>query len=530
MIIDLKQKISRLIAFNVLHEDESIILVTLDDLQFMESFETLKRDGFTLVNLFCAEGFRKQNGLSLFYVLEKKGYSRYLMVLKSVSKRRSPQAIDSIFPVASLFEREVQDGYGITFRDITDGRRLFLHEGYPTTFHPLCRSFCNKDFTRRIISAEKREDYVFKNVSGEGVYHIPVGPVHAGIIEPGHFRFSAIGETVLNLEVRMSYKHRGIEKLAEGKTLQEGLKLAEAISGDETAANVMAYCMAAERMLGCVVPVRAQYIRLIYLEMERTYALLSDLAGMIIDVAYAKGASSFFILREEVLRWNHIFCGSRFFKNAFSIGGVSCDLKKDDLVEFLHFLNGFERRFKEAAQQIMNKSSVIDRFESTGIVEPRLIIPLSLSGPLARASGTAMDVRADHAYGLYKMNKRCRPSVATRTNGDVMSRFEVKSETILESISLIKTAVAAMPKGAVCAAGKYSKPSKEASAFTVTESCRGRNQHWIWLKNGKISRYKICTASFCNWLAIEHAVIGNIVPDFPLINKSMNLSYAGNDL
>ena len=207
----------------------------------------------------------------------------------------------------------LRDGFGVRFDDAFDRRRLFLHEVYPEGFHPLQKLFVNGPMK---LGGARAEEYRFKRVSGEGVYQIPVGPVHAGVIEPGHFRFSVIGESVFSLELRMFWKHRGVEKLSEGRMPADCVRIAESISGDESASNALAYCMAVERISGASVPERGWALRTVYAELERIYALLGDLAGMVVDVAYPVGASPFFILREEILRWNASLTGSRFLKKA----------------------------------------------------------------------------------------------------------------------------------------------------------------------------------------------------------------------
>jgi formate hydrogenlyase subunit 5 len=358
---------------------------------------------------------------------------------------------------------------------------------------------------------------------GEGVYEIPVGPVHAGIIEPGHFRFSVIGETVYNLEIRMFYKHRGIEKLAEGKEPHDVVKIAESISGDETVANAVAYCTAVEKISGIEAPLRAVHLRTAYLELERIYSLLGDLAGMCVDVAFPVGASPFFILRENILRHNKALTGSRFMKDAIAIGGLKRDAPKEAMDALLLFLDDLRDSIEDASSDVHSSTSVIDRFHTTGVIRKELISPLHLTGPVARASGAFIDTRLDHPYGTYN---KIKPAPKTSDAGDVLARFEIKTAEILDSARIIEEALSNLRYGEIINACEI----KDGYAIALVECARGQSIHWIYIKNGLIDRYKIRTASFCNWQAIEHAVIGNIVPDFPLINKSLNLSYAGTDL
>ena len=489
-----------------------------DEAEFSNAIKSMFENKFDLVSLFCVENF-VHAGFTLFYVFEKIGLKEILVLQIALIKNQAV-SIAKIYPSASWYEREVTDGFGVEFSNAFDKRRLFLHETYPKGFHPLLKSFKNNKIVRTF---DAENEYVFKEVEGEGVYQIPVGPVHAGIIEPGHFRFSVIGETIFNLEIRMFYKHRGLEKLAEGKSPQDCVKIAESISGDETVANAVAYCQGMEKISRIVVPKRAWQLRTIFLELERIYSHLGDLAGMIIDVAYPVGASPFFVLREEIFRQNEALTGSRFMKGAVVVGGVAQDVPMQALEKLSSYLDSFPKRLNAAKGLDSTYFSIIDRFETTGKVKEEILSPLHITGPIARASGKMVDTRVDHPYGLYG---ELSLKVRTLCNGDVLSRFDLKAAEILDSVSMIKTLINQMHDGAVFQSGEI----LDGYACSLVECARGQSFHWVFVKNGLIDRYKVRTASFCNWQSIEHAVLGNIVPDFPLINKSMNLSYAGTDL
>jgi formate hydrogenlyase subunit 5 len=505
------------IAYEVTSEENSEYYLFIDERSFQDGIHVLSEAGFGLVSLFCVEGF-EGGTLSILYAFEKKGTEGTLFLVRNISG--SVTSIADLFPSASWYEREVGDGFGIRFEGAFDRRRLFLHEVYPDSFHPLQKLFVNGPMK---LEGAWGEEYRFKRVAGEGVYQIPVGPVHAGIIEPGHFRFSVIGESVFSLELRMFWKHRGVEKLAEGRAPIDCVKIAEAISGDESTSNAIAFCMAVESVAGATVPERGWALRTIYAELERMYSLLGDLAGMVIDVAYPAGASPFFILREELLRWNNALTGSRFLKGAVTLGGVTNDVSDERLSELTSYLGSFQSRFMEARQHVISNPNVVDRFETTGTLKPELVPLLNVTGPAARASGAAVDTRVDHPYGLYPAF-----SLKTRTQGggDVMARFQQKADEVLESATIIDNLAKRMPQGAV----NVDVPIRDGYACGIVESPRGQNFHWVYIRGGRVSRYKVRTASFCNWQALEHAVPGNIVPDFPLVNKSFNLSYAGTDL
>jgi formate hydrogenlyase subunit 5 len=496
--------------------------------ELIKSVPLLSEKGYVLVNLFCVKNFENVMGFTLFYIFTKQDCPGFA-ILYCTLKNYKAHSIAYHYPAANWYEREIADGFGIDFVNSFDKRKLFLHEIYPDNFHPLLKSFKNRSIEIN-KNVNPKMEYAFTNVEGEGVYQIPVGPVHAGIIEPGHFRFSVIGEEIINLEIRMFYKHRGIEKLAEGKTPLQCLPIVEAISGDETVANSVCFCNAVEKIYGIKVPPRALALRTIYLELERIYSLLGDLAGMVIDVAYPVGASSLFVLREEILRFNHTLTNSRFMKGAVCIGGVNTRVTDDTLISMAVYLDSFLKRFTRIVDHVLSNASIVDRFETTGVISKKLVNILNLTGPIAKASTVFIDARVDNPYCLYKQIKIPRHALE---NGDVSARFKMKLLEINDSVGIIHKVMDIMsyyPKEYTLLSEKINNQYKDGYTLSVVESPRGQNIHWVYIRNGKIFRYKVKTASFCNWHAIEHAVIGNIVPDFPLINKSLNLSYAGTDL
>ena len=480
--------------------------------------------GFELVDLTCVEGFDREGRASLFYCMEKRGMPEVLTLVCTLEDESAP-SVDCIFSSASWYERKIRDLFGVDFPDAFDRRRLVLHECYPEGFHPLRKSVPNRPFSPR-TAIPPEEEYRFMPVEGKGVYQVPVGPVHAGIIEPGHFRFSVIGETVANLEVRMFYKHRGIEKLAEGKRPEECVAVAEAVSGDESVANALGFSLAVEKIAGITVPDRAEYLRTIYAELERIHSHLGDLAGMLVDVAYPVGASRFTVLREEVFRLDRDLTGSRFMRGAVRIGGVGFDPSRDQIRGLSCFLSDVQERFRDPLKVVLASPTVIDRFATTGFVEPRFIRPLHLTGPTARSSGADCDVRRDHPYGAYA---DIAPPVRVLDAGDVLARFSLKASEVMDSLSMIRTCLEHLPDGPVIAEAEGGGVP-DGYAYGMVESARGQNVHLVRVRDGRIDRYSVRTASFCNWQVIQHAVMGNIVADFPVINKSLNLSYAGTDL
>jgi formate hydrogenlyase subunit 5 len=504
------------IQFEYGREGEYYLRLSLDGLSEAASWLT-GRSELMLIDMWVV---KNNPGFELFYAFELNHPAPILIITLEIEVNQAP-SISGQFPMAIYFERKISDLFGLDFTGLPDTRRLLLHEEYPEGFHPMIHS----DLKQLIKSQELKpaSEYVFKPFEGEGIYQVPVGPVHAGVIEPGHFRFSVMGETIFNLETRLGYKHRGLCKLAQGKSVKETLQLAETISGDESAANACCFAMAVEKIASTTLPRRAWELRTLLLEMERVYCHLGDLAGMLVDVAYPVGASPFFVLREEIMRWNYILVGSRFLKGAIIPGGLSKDIDDEKLSFFNYYLAGFSKRLEQALSRVEKASIVIDRFDTTGIVLPELITPLSLSGPVARASGYEGDTRQLHPYGLYN---ELHFKIPTKTAGDVLARFKVKAREIASSTSLMESILDNCKPGPVF----VDCNGKSGQTLTAVEAPRGRNLHWLRLNNGKVESWEPLTASFCNWLALEHAAVGNILPDFPVINKSFNLSYAGNDL
>ncbi|MEN6444215.1 MAG: NADH-quinone oxidoreductase subunit C [Methanoregula sp.] len=492
--------------------------LTVSDSEFACAVPYLAAHKFVLAALFCVEGFSEEWPYSLLSVFIRK--DNILILVRNVNDRA--RSIASVFPSASWFERECRDGFGVEFDGAFDTRRLFLHESYPAGFHPLQKSVRNVPVAVK-ESVSPTEEYPFRKITGDGVYQVAVGPVHAGIIEPGHFRFSVIGETVFGLEIRMFYTHRGIEKCAEGKLPADCVVVAEAISGDESVANATNFCIAAERTSGIPVPDRAWYLRTILCELERVCSHLGDQAGMLTDVAFPLGASQFSVLREEIFREGATLTGSRFMRGMICIGGVTKDIENSSLQELAGFIRDFRKQYKVGLKIVLSTPSVIDRFTTTGIIKKELLRPLNITGPMARASGGIVDVRVYHPYGIYD---RFRPESKPLHDGDVIARFTIKAAEIMDSLDMIEKMIAAIPSGDV----RSSAPVHDGYALSLVESARGENLCWLSIKNGVVDRYKVRTASFGNWLAIEHAAPGNIIADFPVINKSLNLSYAGTDL
>jgi Ni,Fe-hydrogenase III large subunit/Ni,Fe-hydrogenase III component G len=423
------------------------------------------------------------------------------------------------FPTAQRMQRAVSDLLGVRARGAIDQRPWLRHAAWPQEFFPLRR---DADGTPAFDAEQER--YAFVTVAGDGVHEIPVGPIHAGIIEPGHFRFSIVGEKVLRLEQRLGYVHKGIEKRFEGMAVGDGYRLAGRVSGDSTVAYAWAYAMAAEAVAGCAIAPRAAWLRALLAERERIANHLGDLGALGNDAALAFGLAQFSRLRENWLRVNAELFGHRLLMDRIVPGGVAIDVDAGALERLRRQCDEIEGELRMLRAIYDEHAGLQDRFQSTGVVSPELAARLGLAGLAGRASGQAQDLRVDLPCAPYdQLNVRR----ATDTRGDVAARVSVRFDEVFESLRLIRAIAQRLP------AGETRRPLPEAAGgFGIgrIEGWRGEVLVALETDAGRIRRCHCHDPSWQNWPALEHAVIGNIVPDFPLINKSFNLSYSGHDL
>lgn len=421
---------------------------------------------------------------------------------------------------AHLYEREIRDMYGLNAEGNPDLRRLVLHENFPDV-HPL-----RKDFQWDAKLPRAEGGYEFTRIAGEGMYEIPVGPVHAGIIEPGHFRFSVAGEPVINLEIRLHYKHKGIEKLFEQTDAAGGITLAERVSGDSSVAHALAYAHAVEKAACLDVPAYARMLRTVLLELERIYNHIADIGGMATDVAFSFGAAQAAIMRERIMSLNEQISGSRFLRGIVCPGGVKRGLSAGYADTIREELKKTGANLQSLVEIMLGSATFMDRIETTGILEKAVAKDLGVVGVPARASGLAHDARRDYPSELYGSVGLKVPVYAT---GDVFARWRVRVDEVYESIRIIGQILDSVQPGKLSVPLKTIKPYQPA--FGYVEGWRGPVFCWLECKEGnRIERCKVRDTSFCNWPGLARAVPGNIVPDFPLCNKSFNLSYSGNDL
>jgi Ni,Fe-hydrogenase III large subunit len=432
----------------------------------------------------------------------------------------SPPSLATRSFAASRNEREVHDLFGIAPTGHPDLRRLALHQFWPPDYHPLRR-----DAAPRMDLRDDGTPFPFRRVEGEGVFEITVGPVHAGIIEPGHFRFSVEGETIVSLETRLGFVHKGTEKLFETVPLQRTVELAERISGDTSVGHALAHCRALEALAGCVVPPRAAALRAVLLELERLYNHVGDVGMIVNDTGYSFGHAHCFRLREELLRLNARVTGHRLLRGAVVPGGVAgaAQAPPPDLAETVARL---VREFVEVAQGALDNTWVLERLQGTGRLTPRTARDIMAVGMVARASGIDADARRDAPFPPYDA---LGVKVPVYDTGDVWARTMVRLDEARESARLIAALLYALPESDSPATVGPLREGDHATA--VVEGWRGPLWHWI-LADGpaRLGRVKVIDPSARNWPALEYAVLNNIVPDFPLCNKSFNLSYSGNDL
>jgi Ni,Fe-hydrogenase III large subunit len=426
------------------------------------------------------------------------------IVSLKVPERRFP-SVGRFHPPAIRMERTICDLYGHVLEGAVDARPWLDHG---------------------VWAGGEAEPYTFLPVEGEGLHQIPVGPVHAGIIEPGHFRFTANGEAVVRLEQRLGYVHKGIEALARGSTLARAAKLAGRVSGDSTVAYALAFARAVEAALGLELPPRARLLRGVLAELERIANHLGDIGAVCNDAAFALMLTHCGLLREEVLRACDALTGHRMMMDCIVPGGLAADLTADGLEGIAKLLDALAPRFERIVELYDSTPSLLDRTVSTGIVKPDYVRRFATGGHVGRASGRDFDARRNHAYPPYD---RFPPKVALREAGDVDARLWVRIEEVRESIRLVRAILGAVTPGPVVAALPPAGEVREGSS--VVEAFRGEVFAFVRLNADlTVAHLHVRDASWFQWPLLETAIEGNIVADFPLINKSFNCSYSGHDI
>ncbi|MDD5255140.1 MAG: NADH-quinone oxidoreductase subunit C, partial [Candidatus Omnitrophica bacterium] len=475
------------------------------------------------VMMFFAQDLRAESGkFRLYCVFLDSGRRSWVVLCRDVEAGEPVFAsLAKEMYSAAFFEREMKEMFGIMPQGNPDVRRLRLHdEIWPEGYYPL-----RKDFTPPQEGSAGQGQYRFHRVEGEGIFEVPVGPVHAGIIGPGHFRFSVAGEPIISLEIRHGWTHRGIEKLLEGKTFLEAADLCERISGDTAFGYSWAFCQSVEKISGCKAPARAQLIRVIYLELERVYNHINDMGGIALDVGFSFPAQFAAMIKERLLRLNGDLCGSRYLKGVNTVGGIRSDIDAQKQGLIRSELAGIEKDFLELQKMLFSSVSFMDRVDATGILRTKTARDLNITGVAARASGIALDMRKD----LPSIYRDLSFTAAKGQAGDVAARLKVRCDEVDGSLGLIRQCLDKLSSSDTPL--RSAVQEKEGFALGCVEAWRGPLRVWTRLDaHGRLLRCKIVDPSFQNWEGLAFAVLGNIIPDFPLCNKSFDLSYSANDL
>jgi Ni,Fe-hydrogenase III large subunit/Ni,Fe-hydrogenase III component G len=490
---------------------------TLGPAQLAEQATALFKDGFRL-GLVAAHDDGATLRVVYLFLAGTPDRRVELQVTLPADDPQLPSLASLSFP-ASRFEREMHDLYGIVPVDHPLPRRLVRHAHWPAGWYPMRHDAGPPPpFT-------DTEAYPFLAVEGDGVYEIPVGPVHAGIIEPGHFRFSVVGESILKLKARLWFTHRGVEKLFEGLEATGAIHLAERISGDTSAGHALAHSLAVEDALGITMPEPANRLRALIVELERLYNHAADLGALANDTGFSLANAHAQRIREQLLRINNSTTGHRLLRGAISPGAVELLALPDpaQLAELAVDL-------AEIAQLTLSNSVIRDRFTGTSVLTRDQALDLGCLGYVARASGLETDARIDHPSAQLPVTP------LTKSNGDVLARFTLRLDEFAAATKLatelISTADLLTLRNAPAERHSTGNPPGAArSGVGIVEGWRGTIVHRVEVdRDGRLTRAKIVDPSWFNWPALPVALAGTIVPDFPLTNKSFNLSYAGNDL
>jgi Ni,Fe-hydrogenase III large subunit/Ni,Fe-hydrogenase III component G len=480
-----------------------------------------KRYQGRLAGVFAEDARAAHNAYLVYYLYALDALHAFVVVRVSVpADQPELPSLSNAVPAANWQEREMQDMFGLKLVGHPNPRRCALHDDWPEV-NPL-----RKDFDLRTeLPKFHGERHKFRPVEGEGVFQVPVGPVHAGIIEPGHFLFSVAGEPVLYLQLRMFYVHKGTEKLFENMPVTHGVRLAESISGDSSFAHATAFCHAVERAVGVDAPPRARALRTLCLELERLYNHVADIGAICTDVAFVTAHMHAMRLKERVLRVNEELTGNRLLRGMACLGGVRFDFDADQLRVLASFVDEFEREFNELAELIRGHSGTRDRLETTGVLTPEVARDLGIVGIAGRASGFDHDLRRDFPHAFYD---QVRFTVPVFTEGDVQRRMVVRREELFQSFSIIRQVMERLPSGSIHVEVGEIPPDRVALGYV--EGWRGEIFHWIRTAPGnRLARCKVKDPSLQNWPALSEAILGNIIPDFPVVNKSFNFSYSGTD-
>ena len=464
-----------------------------------------------------------RHGLYAYMAFAHPEHCHALLRTPLADENPSLPSIAGEFVAASRMERHMADMFGITIEAAPDARPWIRHEHWPRGAHPLRDDFDGKN---PMPPCPCSGDYDFVRSASSGVYEIPVGPVHAGIIEPGHFRFLAVGEQILNMEERLGYVHKGIERAMQGRDAASGAKLAARISGDSAVAHAWAFAQASEYAADIKPPRRASLIRGILCERERMANHIGDIGAICNDAAFAFMHMQMQRLREDMARLHQEIFGHRLLFDTIVPGGATVDLGEAQLARLERQTRAIAAEVEHLRSIYADHPSIQERVIGSGVVSVDDARDIGLLGFAGRSSGNYPDARIEEAYPPYD---ELKVHVAEGKSGDVATRVWVRFEEIADSARLIGEMVERMPDGPIAA--EWTPPEPGVSGFAAIEGWRGEIAAWVRFgEKGLIDRYFVRDPSVINWLGLELAVREVPVPDFPLNNKSFNCSYSGNDL
>lgn len=474
-----------------------------------------------LISVFADDARETEKSFHLYYAFALDAAHTFFILRVPVSPEKPEfTSLTNAVHAVNWQEREIQDWFGLKLIGHPNPRRCALHDDWPEVF-PL-----RKDFDLRTqLPPFSGERHKFRTVEGEGVFQVPVGPVHAGTIEPGHFLFSVAGEPVLYLQLRMFYVHKGTEKLFENLPVTHCVRLAESISGDSSFAHATAFCHAIERAANVEAPPRARALRTACLELERIYNHVADIGAICTDVAFVTANMHAMRLKERALRVNEQLTGNRLLRGMACPGGVRFDWDTEQFRSLADLVWELESELNSLVEIIRRSSSTRDRLETTGVLKPEVARDLGVVGLAGRASGVDHDLRRDFPHAFYD---NVQFKVPVFTEGDVQRRMAVRRQELYESFAILRQIIEKIPGGPINA--PFSEVPPNQTALGYVEGWRGEIFHWIRTAPGnRLARCKIKDPSLQNWPALSEAILGNIIPDFPVVNKSFNLSYSGTD-